>query len=428
MMEKFDYSEDIKACTERNREELVRLGRELFQCPEPGFREVKSNEILTSFLFQNGIPVRNGLALTGLRADVGSGDGYHIALVADMDALLIKTEDGERPIHSCGHSVQTAVLAGVMKMLKESGLVDRLGGTVSFIAAPAEEFIDLEYRKGLVREGKLRFLSGKQNLIADGVFDDIDCVISMHINGDSGTLFDVGSTLAGFMVKRAVFTGQAAHSGAAPHLGRNALHGASLCMDAIAYMKDQFPKEAGLSLHPVLTGVSGGVNIIPDRAALESYIRANTLHQLLEAGEKFDLCAIHCAKALGLECAIEDETGYMPLKQSDALNTVVLRQMKKLCGDDQIVQNVISGASGDVGDLGYLLPTVQFGFSGVKGRIHSGDFAIADEENAYIRTAQVVLGTVCELLANPGLQVRNEDFAERKAYYLEHWLHQGSGR
>ncbi len=428
MMERFDYSEDIKACIGRNREEIVRLGRELFQCPEPGFREVKSNEILTSFLFRNGIPVQNGLALTGLRADLGSGDGYHIALVADMDALLIKTGDRELAIHSCGHSVQTAVLAGVMKMLKESGLVDRLGGTVSFIAAPAEEFIDLEYRKELVREGKIRYLSGKQNLIADGVFDDIDCVISMHINGDSGTLFDVGSALAGFMVKRAVFTGQAAHSGAAPHLGRNALHGASLCMDAIAYMKDQFPKEAGLSLHPVLTSVSGGVNIIPDRAVLESYIRANTLDQLLEAGEKFDRCAIHCAKALGLECAIGNETGYMPLKQSDALNTVVLRQMKKLCGDDAIVRNVVSGASGDVGDLGYLLPTVQFGFSGVKGRIHSGDFAIADEENAYIRTAQVVLGTVCELLANPDLQVRNGDFAERKAYYLKRWLRQDSGR
>ncbi len=234
MMERFDYSEDIKACIGRNREEIVRLGRELFRFPEPGFREVKSNEILTSFLFRNGIPVQNGLALTGLRADLGSGDGYHIALVADMDALLIKTGDRELAIHSCGHSVQTAVLAGVMKMLKESGLVDRLGGTVSFIAAPAEEFIDLEYRKELVREGKIRYLSGKQNLIADGVFDDIDCVISMHINGDSGTLFDVGSALAGFMVKRAVFTGQAAHSGAAPHLGRNALHGASLCMDAIA--------------------------------------------------------------------------------------------------------------------------------------------------------------------------------------------------
>ena len=102
--------------------------------------------------------------------------------------------------------------------------------------------------------------------------------------------------------------------------------------------------------------------------------------------------------------------------------------MKKLCGDDAIVRNVVSGASGDVGDLGYLLPTVQFGFSGVKGRIHSGDFAIADEENAYIRTAQVVLGTVCELLANPDLQVRNGDFAERKAYYLKRWLRQDSGR
>ncbi len=30
-------------------EELIAFGRRLFACPEPGFKEVKSNEILTSF-------------------------------------------------------------------------------------------------------------------------------------------------------------------------------------------------------------------------------------------------------------------------------------------------------------------------------------------------------------------------------------------
>lgn len=423
-MERDDISKEIKSMIEQNRDGILRLGRELFHCPEPGFKEVKSNQILTSFLFQNGIPCRNDIAVTGIRADIGNGDGCHIALAADMDALLIKKGEETCSIHSCGHSIQTAVMAYVLKMLKDSGLAERLGGSVSFIATPAEEFIDLDYRRELVRQGKIRYMSGKQNMIADGVFDDIDCVLSMHINGDQGTLFDVGSTLAGFMVKRAVFLGEASHSGAAPHLGRNALHGASLCMDAIAYMKDQFPKEAGLQIHPVLTACSGGVNIIPDEAVLESYIRANTLDELLTAGEKFDRCAVHCAEALGLSCRIENETGYMPLKQSDEINAVVYKNMKELCREDQIVKNVVSGASGDVGDLGYLLPTVQFGFSGVKGRIHSTQFQVEDEENAYIRTAQLVMQTVCDLLQDPGFRINRSDFAERKAFYLKNWLRQ----
>ncbi len=414
--------EEIQALLKEHHDEIIDFGRELFACPELGFKEVKSNEILTSFFVQNGILCKNDIAMTGIRADLGPGDGYHIALVADMDAIYAR--DGEKmfPFHSCGHSIQTAVLAWVMKLLKDSGLVEKLGGTISFIATPAEEFIDFDYREGLRNDGQIKYFSGKQNMIEQGIFDDIDCAISMHINGDEGTLFDVDSTLAGFMVKKVIFKGAASHSGAAPHLGKNALHGANLCMSAIAYMKDQFPKETGLQIHPVISSCAGSVNIIPEEVVLESYIRANTLDELMLAGEKFDLCAVHSAKALGLGCEIKNETGYMPLKQSKEINAVVYQHMLEICGDDKIVKNVISGASGDVGDLGYLIPTVQFGFSGVKGRIHSANFEIADEENAYIHTAEIVLKTVCDLLGNSELQVKNSDFKERKEFYMKNWL------
>ena len=414
--------EEFKALIEMHRGEIIEFGRELFTCPELGFKEVKSNEILTSFFVENGISFKNDIAITGIRADLGSGDGYHIGLVADMDAIYVKDGEKTYPFHSCGHSIQTAVLAWAMKLLKDSGLVEKLGGTVSFIATPAEEFIDFDYREGIRKEGKIRYFSGKQNMIEQGIFDDIDCAISMHINGDSGTLFDVNSTLAGFMVKKAVFKGLASHSGAAPHLGRNALHGANLCMSALSYMKDQFSKETGLQLHPVISSCSGSVNIIPEEVVLESYIRANTLEELMLAAEKFDLCAIHSAKALGLECEIQNETGYMPLVQSEEISHVIYQHMLEICDDKKIVKNVISGASGDVGDLGYLIPTVQFGFSGVKGRIHSCNFEIADEENAYIHTIEVVLKTVCDLLAKPELQVKNTDFRERKEFYMKNWL------
>ena len=113
----------------------------------------------------------------------------------------------------------------------------------------------------------------------------------------------------------------------------------------------------------------------------------------------------------------------MPLAQSKELNQVIYQHMLEICGDDGIVKNVVSGASGDVGDLGYLLPTVQFGFSGVNGRIHSSNFEIADEENAYIHTAEIMLKTVCDLLGKEELQVRYPDFKERKDFYMTNWLY-----
>lgn len=417
-----DNSTMLNEMIEKNRADIIKLGRELFSCPELGFKEVKSNEILTSFLFQNEIPYRTGFCRTGIKATIGSGTGPHIALVADMDALEIRDGGRKKVVHSCGHSIQTAVMAYVLKMINESGILKSTGGRVSFIAAPAEEFIDFDFRQELVKNGEIKYYSGKQNMISAGIFDDIDCVISMHVNGDSGSQFDIDSTLSGFTVKRAVFLGTPAHSGAAPHLGRNALHGASLCMNAISYMKEQFPREAGIQIHPVVSYCTGSVNIIPDEAVLDSYVRANNLQDLMEAGIKFDNCARHSAEALGLTCRIENKIGYMPLEQSDKVNSVIYRHMLELSDDEKILKNVISGASGDVGDLSYLLPTVQFGFSGVRGRIHSGEFEVADEENVYINTAKIVLGTIADILPDLSFITDRDEYLKRKAYYLKNWL------
>ena len=193
-------------------------------------------------------------------------------------------------------------------------------------------------------------------------------------------------------------------------------------MNALAFMKDQFPAEAGVQIHPVISNCGGGVNIIPDQVIMESYVRANTLEMLLEAGDKFDRCAKHSALALSLECEIQNRTGYMPLKQSDKMNEIVHRHMLELCDEERIIKNVISGASGDVGDLGYLLPTVQFGFSAITGRIHSADFRITDEENAYFNTLSVVLHAVSDLLKDNSFKKSRKEYNKRKEYYLKNWL------
>ena len=55
---------------------------------------------------------------------------------------------------------------------------------VSAIFTPAEEFIDFDYSDGLIEEGKIKYRSGKQHMIASGYFDDVDCVLSAHANGE----------------------------------------------------------------------------------------------------------------------------------------------------------------------------------------------------------------------------------------------------
>ena len=409
---------ELLETVDRKREDIIKLGDMLFNCPELGFKEFETAGIIKKNLDNVGIKYESEIGMTGIKAEIGNG--YNIALVADMDALPGKNFEGR--IHSCGHSIQTAVMLSVVKILAETGFLENTDIKVSAIFTPAEEFIDFDYRDGLIEEGKIKYRSGKQHMIASGYFDDVDCVLSAHANGEREKKFDINSTLAGFKAKKAVFKGQASHSGAAPFLGRNTLHGAVLCENAISFLKDQFDPADGVKINPVITEPGGSVNIIPDRTVLETYIRANSLDVLNYADERVNGCIKHCAEALELQYEIEDTIGYMPLSQSAELNKVIKSNMLDICGEDDIVKNVISGASGDVGALGFLIPTVQFGFSGIDGIFHSDSFKIADKENCYINTVKIICGTIADLAANQSLRVKRENFEEKKKYYLNNWL------
>lgn len=405
---------------DENREEIISLGDKLFDCPELGFKEFNTAEIIKSWAKKIGVEYKAEIGTTGIKATIGEGDGYHIAVVSDIDALPSKNKNGF--IHSCGHSIQSAISLAAMKAVAETKMLDGTDVKVSFIFTPAEEFIDFEYRDRLISEGKILFRSGKQHMIAKGIFDDIDCVISAHANGDKDTLFDINSTLSGFTAKKAKFLGKASHSGAAPHVGRNSLHGAVLCENAIAFIKDQFESSAGVKINPVITEPGGNVNTIPDRTVLETYIRANDIETLYNADRKVDCCVEHCAKAIGLEYEIENTIGYMPLKQSKKINKLIEQNMLILCNKEDIVKNVVSGASGDVGDLGYLVPTVQFGFSGIEGRFHSDEFIISNKENCYINSTKVIVGTIFDLISDTNMRVSNPEFKKDKKFYLNNWL------
>jgi amidohydrolase len=350
------------------------------------------------------------------------GDGpYHIALAADMDAVDV----GGRAVHSCGHSIQVAVMLAAISVLNEMGIAAEHGAKVSFIGTPAEEFIDMDFRSALIAEGKIRHPSGKQNMISAGVFDDIDCIISAHISGDTDNRFDTASTLTGFCAKKVTFHGKAAHAGAAPHLGQNALHAAALFLSALSFLHEQFPRDDGVRIHAVIKNNeenSMSVNVIPETVVVEALVRSEARESLFRAASKFDTCAKSCAQALGMTADVETRRGYLPFKQNEALSEIVYHNMLDICGEKEIVRGKHSGASGDIGDLGFLLPSVQFGFSGTGGRIHSDVFSIDEREHVYIDTALVTLNMVIDLITRPELRVSNPNYQNDKAFYLKEWL------
>ena len=408
--------QDFWAWIDANREEIIRRGRAFFACAELGFREWETMRKICERLDAWGLPYEKEIALTGVKVTIGTGTGYHIGVIADMDALPRRNAPG--CIHSCGHSIQASAALTVLEALVQTDFLQETDGRVTFFFTPAEEFIDFVYRDGLIREGKLEFRSGKQNMIALGCFDGVDCILSLHANGEKKALFDIDSTLTGFVSKKAIFLGKAAHSGAAPYLGRNTLHGAMLCIQALTFLKEQFAPEAGLQLAPVLTEPGGDLNSVPAQTVLETYIRANDAQTLSLAEQRFDDCVRHCAQALGLGWRLETKAGYLPLQQSALLCRTVQENMLAFCREKDIVRHPVSGASGDVGDLGSLLPTVQFGFAGIEGSFHSDAFAVRDEELCYLTTAKVLCGAIYDLLTHPEKRAYGKNFPEKKERYL----------
>ena len=148
----------------------------------------------------------------------------NIGLIAELDAIptpghRFSSEDKEAA-HACAHSNQVAIMLAVMEAIKESGMLEGKPVKITFIGTPAEEFTDFEYRRQLRQDKKIKYMSGKQDMINSGVFDDIDLIISCHtMGGQEGRYMDINSSLNGFLMKKITYHGKSAHAGATQNLG-----------------------------------------------------------------------------------------------------------------------------------------------------------------------------------------------------------------
>src|SRR5699024_9709582 len=110
----------------------------------------KARDIVREFIKDIKLTEYKVYAITGIKAIIGNS-GVHIGLLCDMDALPTKghpsATNEDDAAHSCGHSGQMTVMVAAFKAIYDSGLLQESGGRVSLILAPAEEFVDFEYRQ-----------------------------------------------------------------------------------------------------------------------------------------------------------------------------------------------------------------------------------------------------------------------------------------
>lgn len=397
----------IVAIIDANASTLIEDGRALFASAERGFAEFGTARMTADKLRAMGLVVREELAVTGVKAVFGKGEGPTVAVIGELDGIMCAEHPNAVAVtgmsHACGHNAQMMGLFGAALALCDPEVAESLDGNVAIFAVPGEEYLPADVREGLKEQGKIRYYSGKSELIRLGEFDDIDISLTTHAHmvPDAGCDLLLGNnSVSGFIGKTAVFKGKAAHAAAAPHEGINALNAAALGLSALGMIRETFREKDYIRVHPVMRSDGGAVNVVPQEAVLDMMVRAKTMDAIRDASAKTDRAFRGAAAAVGAEVSIRDAQGYMPVIEREA--DQVLFDAAAALGGSVTVRGITTGfqnaASTDAGDLTHLMPVLNFTFGGSAGALHSRDFAVSDEELFYVTPAKLLALTVYRLL------------------------------
>ena len=425
-----DLKTSVCETIDQSRDQIIGLGESIMDDPELGFKEFQTSNRVKEQFEALGLVPEQGMAITGVKAILKGGKpGPTVALMGELDALQVPGHPRANPetgaAHACGHNAQIAGMMGAAIGLTKSGIADHLSGNIVFYAVPAEEYVEIDYRIGLVKQGETSFLTGKQELVKLGEFDDID--IAMMIHSTSPDVADGCAGLApssnGFLAKNITFVGRASHAGGSPEKGINALYAAQLALSAINAQRETFADEDCVRVHPIITKGGDLVNIIPAEVTMETYVRAKTADAILDAAAKVDRSLHGAAIAMGCEVEIETVPGNLPLKNDPNLARLFRNNTDLVFGENSCRDYGHAGGSTDAGDLSQFMPVLHPMMTGGAGVHHQTDWCIADHDAGYVSPAKTLAMMAVDLLAGDAEQgnkvLREFEPAMSKEEYLD---------
>ena len=406
-MKKAELKQIVCAAIDKRAAEVTAIADYMLHNPELGYKELKAAALVEEKFAALGLDYRAGLAVTGLKSRLpGRRSKLSVAVMGEMDAVVCHdhpyADSKTGAAHSCGHNAQTAMMVGVAMGLVDSGVMNELDGDVVFFALPAEEFVELDYRQQLRREGKIRFLGGKQELIELGELDDIDMAMMCHTATDTPERHmlipraGIGSN--GFIGKLIKYIGTEAHAGGAPHEGVNALNAAMLGLMGIHANRETFRDVDAIRVHPIITKGGDLVNITPADVRIETYVRGRSIAAIMDASHKVNRALQAGAIAIGAEVIIDEIPGYLPLLNDQKMASLFAANCVELLGVDGVLPGEPMAGSTDMGDITHIMPGIHPMVGGVAGRGHARDYMIVDPDMAYIVPAKAMAMTVIDLL------------------------------
>ncbi|KUK61747.1 MAG: Amidohydrolase [Synergistales bacterium 57_84] len=320
----------IREMLERERENILSVYRDLHAIPELSAQEYRTSAYIADYLEKRGFQVQRGVGGTGLVSYLrGEDPGPVLGIRADMDALGHLVDGEIQAIHSCG------------------------------LFQPSEEQEET---------------SGARAMIADGVLEDMDMCIGIHLRPIQEARYGqaVSALKHGALATvTAEITGATAHGGR-PHLGKNVVDALAAIVNAVnaIWVDPTVPASAKVT---ALNAGGANYSSIPEKGEMGADLRANTNEVMEELLEKVEHAIRTGASTIGCSADVRRVPG-LPAAVFD-------RDMIRIA--DEAIRETL----GDEGALGE------------RGTTGAEDFHEYVKAKPELRTTYIGLG--CDL--EPGL-------------------------
>lgn len=340
-----------------NQEELVRIRRRLHMYPELKWDLPLTAALVKEELEKAGIDfVAGQYGANTIVATINPEiTCFTIGIRADMDALPILENNHDRPyrsrhegaMHACGHDAHAAMLIGVAKALY--AIRDKLTCRVKLLFQPCEE-------------GRP---SGARTMCEHGVMEDIDCIITCHVNcvDDVHVISsNPATTNCSSVAFRVELGGYSAHV-ATPHAGVDALAAGVKVYNGIQQIISREVDPFDTCVMSVATMRAGGtVSTNADQCVLEGSLRCLKDKTMNWARERLTKLVRLTAEECGVTWNVSWSGEPLPSAHNDpALYEAFIVSARKVVGRDKVILLPTSPGADDFAYYQKEKPGLLFG-------------------------------------------------------------------
>ena len=384
---------NVKALVQEQKEQVIRIRRDLHQIPEPAYTEKKTSAWVADRLKAAGLDVRTGIAKFGVVGLLRTErPGPTLMIRADMDALPVMEQTGlpfssthAGAMHACGHDAHMAMVLGAALVL--SKMKESLKGNIKFIFQPAEE-------------GP----GGAKPMIDEGVMENprVDYAVGCHLwpGIPEGTIGVKAGTIMAAMNRFDIRIFGSQGHGAMPHLCVDALEVGTQVVNALQRIVSRHMDP----LKPTVVSVGAfhagkAFNIIPGEAELSGTTRTFDLEVWNSWESRMRKILQGVCDSMGARFELKFEFGYPPTTNDPFMTDLVRRCAGEVVGPGKVFEPEPT-MGGE--DMSYYLQRAKgcFFFLGV-GRpggapLHNAKFDFNEDVlltgiETYCRTAKELL-------------------------------------